>query len=317
MPLTAATRVRRIHPRLRRQRTTLHELSHQNGNIAAEPEVLPFIPPRIYPVTTTVPAIDSETARSVKSLLAAVESAEDVRICLAVESGSRAWGFPSADSDYDVRFIYVHRPEWYLSIDEGRDVIERPLIGTIDLSGWDIRKSLKLFRKSNPPLLEWLQSPFVYAESGSLATRMREMLPRFYDPNASFFHYLHMAQGNLREYLSGDVVWQKKYLYVLRPLLAMRWIEQERGAVPMEFDRIVKETRLDPETQSAIRDLVDRKTSGAELDRGPRIPALNAFIATEMARFATLEHQHRGRDLPQTAELNALFQETLRETWTE
>ena len=157
-------------------------------------------------------AIAGDISRSVRSLLADIEGAEGVRVCLAVESGSRAWGFPSADSDYDVRFIYVHRPDWYLSIDEGRDVIERPLTGAVDLSGWDVRKALKLFRKSNPPLLEWLQSPFVYMETGSLAARMREMLPRIYNADASFFHYLHMAQGNEREYLSGDVVWRKKYL---------------------------------------------------------------------------------------------------------
>ena len=86
----------------------------------------------------------------VSTMLGEVEEQEQVRVCLAVESGSRAWGFPSADSDYDVRFVYVHRPEWYLSIEDGRDVIERPLTNAIDLSGWDIRKALRLFRKSNP-----------------------------------------------------------------------------------------------------------------------------------------------------------------------
>ena len=108
-----------------------------------------------------------DTVAVIRSMLADVEASEDVRICLAVESGSRAWGFPSADSDYDVRFIYVRHPDSYLSIEDVRDVIERPLTDNIDLSGWDIRKALHLFRKSNPPLLEWLQSPMVYSDRPS------------------------------------------------------------------------------------------------------------------------------------------------------
>ena len=100
-----------------------------------------------------------------------VEADDDVAILLAVESASRAWGFPSSDSDYDVRFVYVRPPDWYLSIDleARRDVIEYPLKDNIDLSGWDLRKALRLFRKSNPPLLEWLQCPIVYRERCSFA----------------------------------------------------------------------------------------------------------------------------------------------------
>ena len=130
-----------------------------------------------------------------------VEQDERVVVLLAVESGSRAWGFPSMDSDFDVRFVYVHNPEWYLSIDleDSRDVIERPLRDKIDLSGWDIRKTLKLFRKSNPPLLEWLQCPIIYRERFAFAARLRALLPAFFSPQASLFHYFHMAQGNFRE----------------------------------------------------------------------------------------------------------------------
>lgn len=133
---------------------------------------------------------------------------EDVVILLAVESGSRAWGFESTDSDYDVRFIYIRRPETYLSIDleAQRDVIERPIVDEIDLSGWDIRKALKLFHKSNPPLLEWLQSPLIYSEQFSFAAKLRGLRPSFYSPRNCFHHYFHMARGNVREYLKGEVV---------------------------------------------------------------------------------------------------------------
>ena len=123
--------------------------------------------------------MDDQIINSIHQALDALERVEGVAVLLAVESGSRAWGFPSVDSDYDVRFIYIRRPEWYLSIDleNRRDVMERPLENEIDLSGWDVRKALKLFEKSNPPLLEWLQCPFIYRECFSLAAQLRELLP--------------------------------------------------------------------------------------------------------------------------------------------
>ncbi|NJD67619.1 MAG: hypothetical protein C3F12_12400 [Candidatus Methylomirabilota bacterium] len=261
--------------------------------------------------------MDDPVITAIKNALDAVEADGDIAILLAVESGSRAWGFPSADSDYDVRFLYVHRPEWYLSIDleEQRDVIEHPLRGDLDLSGWDICKALKLFRKSNPPLLEWLQCPIVYRERGSCATRLRALLPAFYSPRASFFHYLHMARGNIREYLKGDVVWRKKYFYVLRPLLAMRWIDQGLGPVPVEFGKLVDATVADPTVRGAIAELLIAKRAGDELDRGARIPAISEFIEQEMARLEDTELD-RPSLIPPVEELNELFRNTLREVWS-
>jgi predicted nucleotidyltransferase len=106
-----------------------------------------------------------------------VEQDHAVRVLFACESGSRAWGFPSRNSDYDVRFIYIRPEDWYLSIDleRRRDVIELPIEDEFDINGWDVRKALKLFVKSNPPLLEWLNSPVVYLEHGTLASSLREL----------------------------------------------------------------------------------------------------------------------------------------------
>jgi uncharacterized protein len=260
--------------------------------------------------------MDDQIIISIRHALESLESGENVVILLAVESGSRAWGFPSTDSDYDVRFIYIRPPEWYLSIDLEiqRDVIARPIQDTIDLSGWDVRKALKLFQKSNPPILEWLQCPIVYRERFSFATALRELLPEFYSPRANFFHYLHMARGNIREYLRGDTVWRKKYFYVLRPLLALRWIDQELGPVPIEFQKLVEATVRDAGLRQALDDLICAKRAGAELDYGPRIPAISDFIESEMAR---LEQSASGRrDAPAPTEtLNQLFRSTLEEVW--
>jgi predicted nucleotidyltransferase len=236
-------------------------------------------------------------------------------VLLAVESGSRAWGFSSKDSDYDARFIYLRRPEAYLSIRPVRDVIERPIVDEVDVNGWDLKKALGLLMKSNPPLLEWLQCPIVYQERSTVARRLRELMAAYYSPRASFFHYLHMAQGNYREYLQGERVWRKKYFYVLRPVLGMTWIERGLGPVPIEFQRLVDATVDDPALRAAIDGLLAEKRAGAELDYGAREPVINEFVerAIERAR-ATME----GREdpTPSPDALDLLFRDALREVWT-
>ena len=137
----------------------------------------------------------------IKAELKRIEEEHEIKILLAIESGSRGWGFASTDSDYDIRFIYIHRPEWYLSIDEKRDVIEYPVNNLLDISGWDIRKTLKLFRKSNPPILEWLQSPVIYIERADFAENLRKLTTEFFSPKSCMYHYLNMASGNYRNYL--------------------------------------------------------------------------------------------------------------------
>lgn len=225
---------------------------------------------------------------SILERLAAIEHTEAVRILYACESGSRAWGFASPDSDYDARFIYVRPRDWYLSIDleHRRDVIERPIEGVLDINGWDLRKALQLMRKSNPPLFEWLHSPLVYRAQPGFREAMLALTPTYYSPLGCAWHYLHMARGNDRVYLRGEQVRLKKYLYVLRPLLAVRWLESGRGIVPMPFRELV-ETLIPPgEPRDAIEHLLMRKQSGAELAWGPRIPALSGWIKTELARLA-------------------------------
>lgn len=227
--------------------------------------------------------------------------AQGVRVLLAVESGSRAWGFASKDSDYDVRFIYAHPADWYVSVETKRDVIETTFDGDIDAAGWDVRKALGLLRKSNPPLLEWLRSPIIYEEDTAFTDALRGLADIYYSPDRCFQHYLHMAEGNFRDYLRRDVVWLKKYLYVLRPVCACRWIERSLGPVPMEFHRLVQHTVDDPSLQTAIAELVERKSRGEELDRAPQIPVISKFIEDELPRLAAIAppktELHRPDDL--------------------
>ncbi len=250
----------------------------------------------------------------IRAHLGQIEASENIKVVYACESGSRAWGFPSVDSDYDVRFLYVRPVEWYLSIDEKRDVVELPINAGLDISGWDLRKSLQLFRKSNPPLLEWLGSPIVYLENYSVAAKMRKLASVHYSYSACLYHYLHMARGNFRDYLKGEEVWIKKYFYVLRPILAMNWIEQQLGVVPTDFYVLVEKLVTEPELRMEIDHLLAAKRAGAELDRGARIEPISQFIERELARWETYEIvNHKYPSF--TDKLDELFRESLAEIW--
>lgn len=238
-----------------------------------------------------------------------VERDECVTVLFACESGSRAWGFESTDSDYDVRFIHVHPTSWYLTIQRERDVIEKPLSGGIDMSGWDLIKTLALFRKSNPPLLEWIQSPIVYCSKYSFIYKLRSLLPQYYSPIACMYHYLHMADGNLREYLKGDEVWTKKYFYVLRPVLACLWIERGLGVVPTEFYKLVDAVVVDKTLKEEIDRLLAAKKSGEELRKGPRSEVISSFVEQQVSRMNAAGQSPAETRSP--AALNRLFVETL------
>jgi uncharacterized protein len=253
--------------------------------------------------------------REITAALRRIEEEDDVRVLYAVESGSRAWGFASTDSDWDVRFVYVQRPEWYLSVQARRDVLEYPLTAEgLDVSGWDLKKALVLFAKSNPPLLEWLRSPIVYRESLSTAARLRELSKTHFAPRSCVHHYLHMAEGNYREYLQGDRVRLKKYFYVLRPVLACRWIEAHATMPPTEFGKTV-EDQLPPGIQPALNTLLERKRAGDELSEGPRIAEINDFLDAELPRLRSIVSGVPTSQGPDWEGLDALFRDTLTEAW--
>jgi len=231
----------------------------------------------------------NEVFQRVRDALARVETEQNVRVLYACESGSRAWGFASRDSDYDVRFLYVHRRDWYLSVEQGRDVIERPIADDLDVSGWELRKALRLLRKSNPPLHEWLKSPIVYRYDPLFAAEFGTLATEFYSPRRCFAHYLHMAFGNWRDYLRDrEEVSRKKYLYVFRPLLACRWIERRLGQVPMLFADLMNEVLEEAEVRDSLEELVARKRLGEELAVAPPVEALSRFAEQELPRLEAL-----------------------------
>lgn len=250
--------------------------------------------------------------------LRAAESEHSILILYACESGSRAWGFASPDSDYDVRFIYVHDADWYLSFDveRRRDVVEYPIVDDIDCVGWDLRKALYLFTRTNGALLEWLHSPITYMERGELARSLRDLAPRAANSVALCYHYSHMARRNAREYLFDDKVRLKKYFYVLRPILAIRYIERGGGIPPVQFEKLVEASAPDGIRES-IATLLALKRDTPELGMGDPIPEIGNFIESELERHGALFSGQGRPDLLEghemRSELNTIFRKAVTE----
>jgi len=251
----------------------------------------------------------------IKKELLKLERQHDIKILYAVESGSRAWGFASTDSDWDVRYIYIHNLDWYLEIDDKKDSQEKILPNEIDLSGWELKKALRLFRKSNPPMLEWLRSPIVYLQQFSTADRLRGLTKEYFNPKSCLYHYLHMAEGNFREYLQKDIVRVKKYFYVLRPILACDWIKQTDTMAPMEFQKLVDSQVADQLVKTEIQNLLTRKITGEELNEEPKNQILNDFLEQKLEFYNDYVKNIEQPIQPSSEKLNELFRLTLKEVW--
>lgn len=251
----------------------------------------------------------------IKKELARLENRHEIKILLAVESGSRAWGFASTDSDWDVRYLYIHRLDWYLKIDDLKDSQEEILLNDLDLSGWELKKALKLFRKSNPPMLEWLRSPIVYLEQFSTAEKLREMSKTYFNPKSCMYHYLSMARNNFREFLQKDLVKSKKYFYVLRPVLACDWIKEKNIFPPIEFQDLADSQVKDEKIKAEIAGLLKRKIAGEELKEELKIEILNEFLEEKIEFYKDFVEQIEPNDKPQTELLDELFKETIFEVW--
>jgi uncharacterized protein len=234
--------------------------------------------------------VSEDVKTVVRERLDRIAESKGVTILYACESGSRAWGFPSPDSDYDIRFVYVHAPEWYLSVEEGQDVIETPIerheLGEIDLSGWELRKTLRLARKSNPVIWEWLQSPTVYRQAPAQASsEMLRAIDPCFSPIAACHHYLSICRGTMESELRGPEAKIKKYFYMLRPLLAAAWIERYRDVPPMEFGPLLALIGEDGPMNGQVRELLIRKGKTDERIPIPRLPVIDAFLESELARL--------------------------------
>lgn len=240
------------------------------------------------------------------SKLNEIEQNENIKILHAVESGSRAWGFASTDSDYDVRFIYVRKPEHYLKLEKTRDVIELPINDELDINGWDLDKSLRLLYKSNPTLFEWFSSPIIYYKT-DFADRIAPLLQEYFTPSNSIYHYLGTAKSNYVAYIRGkEEVKAKKYFYVLRPLLACRWIMERQCPPPMLFDDL-KKAYLDRSIEDNVDYLLNIKVNSPEIKTIPAIEKINTYILRSMEEIETYLQTLPKKEEKSWDMLNAFF----------
>lgn len=246
--------------------------------------------------------IDPTVRAQILSELSRIETRHHVDLLFAVESGSRAWGFPSPDSDYDVRFVYAHRQEWYLSLTPERDVIEVPIPGDLDINGWDIRKALNLLLKPNPVLLEWLSSPVRYLWQEDICGELTSLAKEIGHSTACRHHYLNLGAEQYRRHIGdAEVVNYKKYFYALRPALVLRWLRARPGASPpMNLQALVTGIELEPDLTVRISELLDLKAKAKETGSGPRIREIDEFIEAEFTlareiKSTKVPEQHRDR----------------------
>lgn len=213
----------------------------------------------------------------IKGKLTEIENQHNVRILYACESGSRAWGFPSPDSDFDVRFIYAGKQDDYLSIIDKKDVVDLPVNDVLDIGGWDIRKSLKLFLKSNSPLYEWLQSPIVYSEDLDFGRELRSLMHEYFSLRAGGHHYYSMAFNTINNDLQADQVKIKRYFYALRSALACKWIADRQTVPPMEFGKLMVQVE-DEIFRGAIDELLKTKLISDEKTLIDRVKVLDDWL---------------------------------------
>lgn len=241
----------------------------------------------------------------IQTQLRQLEVQEKVKILFAAESGSRAWGFASPDSDYDVRFIYIRPLQDYLNLQPDRDVIELPVDPVLDINGWDLQKTLRLLYKSNPTLFEWISSPIIYRET-AFTDRLRKLTSNYFSSKKAIYHYISMADGNYREYLKRDMVKAKKYFYVLRPVLACRWILNRKTPPPMRFSELM-EAELPEFLAAEAKKLLELKVNAPEVKLIPKIPVINGYLEESIADIKEIVNALEDTVSPDWAELNEIF----------
>jgi len=229
-------------------------------------------------------SMDRTAVAEVDARLISIAREHNVRVILAIESGSRAWGFPSPDSDYDCRFLFLRRVEDYLSLFPKRDVIETPIIGDMDVNGWDLAKALKLLLKGNSVVIEWLTSPIIYGGDAKLRDDMTRLASSVADRNLVARHYLHLGERQRRAYFTDDQsIALKKIFYALRPAAALRWLRlhPDMAVAPMHFPTLMKESDVPASVSEIISRLIEKKSETRELGKGPLPKVVGSFIDRE------------------------------------
>lgn len=230
--------------------------------------------------------IEPEARDEIMQRLQRISAEDGIRILLAVESGSRAWGFPSPDSDYDARFIYVRPTHDYLRLNPVRDVVERPIVDLFDVNGWDIRKALALLLNHNAVVAEWINSPIRYQEDDPCIARLADIADRHFNPKGYALHYASLGTNNVKRWDdSAETLSVKRYFYALRPALCVRALRMNPSArPPMRLQELMQVTDLPQAITAQIENLVVLKSGTKEAAPASRSRDLEDLIKDELGR---------------------------------
>lgn len=249
----------------------------------------------------------------IQAQLRGIEEKNNVKILYAIESGSRGWGFESKDSDFDVRFIYIHPVEWYLSVFEGPDIIEIPVDEVLDVNGWDLRKALKLMYRSNASLLEWLSSPITYRQNQELVKELRQVAEKYFSPISVTYHYINIAKKSFDGLEGLNNVNIKKLFYVIRPILSCMWIENFNTIPPMNLQAMMKEVKMDDKVKTIIEELVTIKADRIESDTIKQPTELMEFLRDKLEYYYSYAKNIKTEKERDSSILNEFFHETIKE----
>jgi predicted nucleotidyltransferase len=253
--------------------------------------------------------IDQTARRTIEARLEAIAREDGMRYLMAVESGSRAWGFPSPDSDYDVRFIYVRPWQDYMTLHPMRDVIERPIIDDFDVNGWDVRKALGLMLKHNAVVAEWLESPIRYTPDDPAVRQLAGLADDHFDPQGYALHYASLGMNNVKRWPeSSETIPAKRYFYALRPALCIRALRiNPQRRPPMRLQDLMAITDLPTTIATQIDELVELKAQKREKAGSRRSIEIEALVLDELGRAT--EIKSRGRSAAFLEDADALFRE--------
>jgi len=250
-------------------------------------------------------SLDPIVVAEIDRRLSGVAAEADVRIPWAIESGSRAWGFPSPDSDYDCRFLFIRRRDQYLSLWPARDVIETPLDETFDVNGWDLAKAMRLIAKGNATAVEWLRSPIVYTGDATFRDSLLSLADEIVERGAVGRHYLHVG----RQQRAGAKT-LKRFFYSLRPAAALRWLETHPSSAipPMDLPTLLEEGETPDDVRESARELIALKAVTRELGAGAPPTVLERFVTVQLERAERFESTaDEGDPIRRRARADAFF----------
>ena len=254
-----------------------------------------------------------DSRKAITDAVKSIEERHGCRVLFAIESGSRAWGFASPDSDYDVRGVYVKPLDWYLQLkDDAPDTIVEALPDDIDVSLWDLRKALLQMTKSNASFFEWLGSPIIYKDDGTISI-LNALKSECFNPTHAAYHYASMFRNAMEARKADGSIRIKKLCYALRASLCLKCIMAVEEMPPTPFADVLERAALGPGEREAIHEVLAKKESALESDVIVPDARLASLLADRYDSIAVHLWHKNGTASEAYAKLEQLFRDYVKE----